>query len=123
MSNDDNRRIADRHAVCLGAEIETEAGRVRSAITRDASATGLLLLTRSTLSPGAAVRVRIFLPGNDPPHLATGRVVRSEPLSAEERGLWSQKVAIAFDQPVLEVDQALAELAERQEQLHGKHGR
>ncbi len=119
MASDDNRRTAARHAVYMGAEIEGDGDRVRSAVTHDASAAGLLLLTRARLEPGQSVRVRIFFPGNDPPRLATGKVVRREPLSADESTLWREKVAIALDEPVPDVERMLIELEEKQGQVYG----
>ena len=120
MASDDNRRTAERHAVYMGAEIEGAGDRARSAVTHDASATGLLLLTRAKLEAGQSVRVRIFFPGDVTPRIASGKVVRSEPLSADESTLWRVKVAIALDEPVPDVERTLAELAEKQEQVYGK---
>lgn len=119
-NRDDNRRTAARHAVYMGAEIEGDGDRVRSAVTQDASTTGLLLLTRARLEPGQSVRIRIYLPGDGEPRITNGKVVRREPLSADESTLWREKVAIALDEPAPDVERTLADLAEKQEQIYGR---
>lgn len=114
-----DRRRAERHDVYIGAEIETESGKVRSAVTEDASTTGLLLLTRARLQPGQRVKLRIFLGPDKTPREASGRVVRNEPLDPEESSLWREKVAVALDEPVPDVARTLAELAAKQAEIYG----
>ena len=80
MTDESNRRIADRHAAYMGAEVTTPTGKIRSAITQDASATGFLLLTRAKLEVGTNVSVRVFLPGpGDSTEVISATVVRREP--------------------------------------------
>ncbi len=117
--DDDNRRTAERHAVYMGAEIELDGDRVASAVTRDASTTGLLLLARTRLEPGQTVRIRIYLPGDGDPRIVTGKVVRREPLNEHENSLWREKVAVALDTPAPDVESTLADLAAKQEKVYG----
>src|SRR5262245_51437429 len=119
--HDDERRRAERHPVYMGAEIETESGRVRSALTEDASATGILLLTRAKVEPGQTVQLRGFLPGGgEEPRLASGRVVRRESLSLEESELWREKVAIELTEPMPDLAAKFEEIAARQAELYGR---
>lgn len=115
MSDAENRRIAERHVVYFVAELLPEHGeRARVAITRDASETGLLLLTRAHVEVGQSVTVRVLLPGDDgkrPP--VTGRVVRREELSPHEVDFWKEKVALQFDAPEAELTRELLEAAAR----------
>ena len=98
MTDENNRRAADRHTVYRGAEITTEAGKSRSAITQDASATGFMLLTRARLEPGSRVSIRVYLPGDgERSELLEGHVVRRIALDPSESSLWREKVAVRFD--------------------------
>jgi hypothetical protein len=122
MGADDNRRTADRHAVYMGAEITTPEGKVRSAITQDASKTGLLLLTRARLEIGAKLSIRVYVPGDeDKSEVVEGHVVRKDPLDINESSLWREKVAVHFDHELPEwLTTALVSVSEKQEQLFGK---
>jgi hypothetical protein len=122
MTDEDNRRAADRHTVYLGAEITTEAGKSRSAITQDASATGFLLLTRARLELGSRVSVRVHLPGDDGrSEVVEGRVVRRIALAPSESSLWREKVAVQFDHgaPAWLVEGFVA-VSARQDALFGR---
>jgi hypothetical protein len=98
----DERRGAPRHSASFSGEIETPSGAQKIAITRDISAGGLLLLTRTQqLTVGEPVKLRVMV-GHEEARV-TGRVVRQEPLGAEESTLWRTKVAITLDpSPVFE---------------------
>jgi|LNFM01.1.fsa_nt_gb hypothetical protein len=120
--SDEDKRAADRHTVYMGAEITTPEGKVRSAITHDASATGLLLLTRARLEPGAKISIRVYVPGqDDKSEVVEGTVVRNHVLDANESSLWREKVAVHFDKPLPEwLTGAVVQVSEKQEQLFGK---
>ncbi|MBL8683525.1 MAG: PilZ domain-containing protein [Myxococcales bacterium] len=122
MGDEDNRRAADRHTVYMGAEITTPEGKVRSAITQDASATGLLLLTRAKIEIGAKISIRVYVPGeDDKSEVVEGTVVRKHALDASESSLWREKVAVHFDTNLPEwLTGAFVSVSEKQEQLFGK---
>lgn len=117
----EDRRIAPRHNAYLGAELDLGEGPVRSAITHDGSATGLLLLTRATLEVGQNLSIRCFVKEG---HVITvpGKVVRHEALGPEENSLWRSKVAIVMEAPHPELAEHIAAVAERQAQTYGKEG-
>lgn len=119
---DSDRRSASRLPVLLGAEIETPDGRVRSAVSKDASPSGLLLLTRAEVAVGDKVRLHVHRSDTAlPPFEVRGQVVRTEPLDASEALLWKRKVAIALDGSPPELFADARELAEHQAKLyHGK---
>ena len=92
----DERRGSQRHNASFAGEIETPEGQQKIAITRDVSANGLLLLTRTQqLTVGEAVKLRVMFEHQEV-HVS-GRVVRQEPLGVEESTLWRTKVAITLD--------------------------
>src|SRR5689334_11951455 len=101
MTDGQNRRRAERHPVHFMAELSTNPSEeAYIAVTRDASAVGVLVLTRSGLEAGQEVSVKIVLP-SDPsaPRVLRCKVVRKEALSAEEAGIWNEKVALELLDP------------------------
>jgi hypothetical protein len=119
MTDESDRRIADRHAAYMGAEVTTPQGKIRSAITQDASATGFLLLTRAALEVGSSVSVRVFLPG-DVTEVISATVVRREPLDPSEVALWREKVAVQFERPLPAMAEHFQSISEKQRELFGK---
>jgi hypothetical protein len=119
MAEDESdRRAAERHAVYIGAEIDVGNGPVRSAITRDGSATGLLLLTRAKVEIGQVVKINVFLSEGESRTLSA-RVVRQDPLDAEENALWRQKVAVEMSEADPDLAAKLADLARHQAATYG----
>ncbi len=114
----DERREAPRHSAYIGAEIDTGEGPVRAAITRDGSATGLLLLTRAELAVGQAVKLKVFFVEGDFHHVS-GKVVRQEELDPEENTLWRTKVAVQMDAPDPVLAKHFEDLAEKQAKIYG----
>lgn len=96
-----DRRRAERHEVYFAAELLREGGdRARVAITRDASETGVLVLTRARLEVGQRLSLRVLLPGEAKhPRTLAATVIRREALSPAEIDFWKEKVAVRFDDP------------------------
>jgi hypothetical protein len=82
------------------------------AISHNVSGRGMLLVTARTLEVGASVQVVVSLPpdGETEKHLH-GRVVRVEENTDDPHGLWPHRLAVEFDEPVADLEQALAELS------------
>ena len=91
----DERRTFPRYPASLAAEVETDAGSVEVAITRDLNATRLALLTRLDVVLGSLVKVTVLLDGE--PVVIRGTCVREEVLAPEQRTIWRTKVVIAVD--------------------------
>jgi len=120
MSDTEDRRREARHHVYLAAEIYVDSGSVRTAITKDVSARGMLVLTRARLIAGQTVKLRVYLPGDeDRVEVVAGRVVRQEPLAPDERGTWCEKVAVAFDDDRTSLAEEFAGLAAEQARIYG----
>lgn len=118
MTDASDRRAAARHNVYIGAEIQTGQGPVRSAITRDGSATGLLLLTRAKLELGQEVQISVFLNEGEQ-RAVSARVVRQEPLDSDENALWRSKVAVVMSAPDADLAKRLEQIAEQQAETYG----
>lgn len=89
------RREATRHAASLPAQIETDSGRYTVAVTRDVSATGLLVHSHHPLEVGSSVTVYVAVAGEQ--YAVTGKVVRGEPLAHEDMAMWRAKSAVVLD--------------------------
>ena len=113
------RRRKARHSVYLPAELLVEGTTPRTVITKNISEIGLQLLTRADLSNGESVVLKIYLPGDEMRSVdVRGKAVRLEQLSDEERGIWRNKVAFAFDEAQPEVAQRFKEFAAEQAKPH-----
>jgi hypothetical protein len=110
----DERRQADRHPVYTTAEMLTDAGEVKIAITQDASDTGLLLMTRAKLEVEQKIKIRIHLHDGQPPRVLDGRVVRRMTLPPGVSPLWREQVAVQLDESAPDVAAALKDLATRE---------
>jgi hypothetical protein len=113
------RRQGNRHSVYLAAELVVEGTEPRTAITKNISAAGLLLLTRANLNSGDGVVVKIYPPGDELRSVEVpGKVVRLEELADEEKGIWRIKAAFAFDETQPEVAQEFERLAAEQAKIY-----
>lgn len=122
MDERDERRHAERHEAFVGAELELEGMQGRwTAMTKDLSATGLLLFCRGHLKLEQPLTLFLFLPGDGPPLEVRGKVVRRKELSAEESTLWSEKVAVAFDALPADVAETFEALSREQAHTLGRH--
>jgi hypothetical protein len=113
-----NRRTAERHLACFPAEVKRPDGETRYSIIRDLSKTGALLLVRTDLDVGDRVRLTLHLSERGfTTSAASGKVVRTEPLSDDEVGLWTRKIAVQFDEPLDMAESELEALRERRARL------
>jgi hypothetical protein len=113
------RRIGVRHFACFPAHIGRPDGAKRVAMIHDLSVSGALLVVRAQLAVGDAVSLQLFVTGDpDSRTRAThARVVRIEPLEPAEQALWSHRVAVQFDEPLVDFEPEIRALEARQRQL------
>jgi hypothetical protein len=115
QETESERRIAVRHFACFPVHIDDGAGRKRTAVIRDLSVNGTLLLTRAVLAVGDRVSLNLYLTGDtETPIVAEGRVVRFERRSPEITTIWPNSVAVQFDAPIPEHEEAIRQLADHQ---------
>jgi hypothetical protein len=113
------RRGGFRHLACFPAHLETEQGTPRSALIRDLSVSGALLLTRARLAIGDEVKLSLYLREGLEPFATTARVVREEKRTSEMVHPWTKAVAVQFDQLLPELEDEAKSLADRQAALRG----
>jgi hypothetical protein len=114
------RRGDPRHLACFPAHVETEAGGQRSALIRDLSVSGALLLTRARLAVGDPVRLSLYLEEGAEPYHVTARVVRRERLPIEQAHPWTKAVGVQFEPALPELEADAVALAARQAALYAK---
>ncbi len=94
-----DRRVATRHIAHLAAEIEIDGKVVGCGVSVDASAQGILVLTRRKLDVGQNLVVRLRVPHEPDSRRLEGVVVRITQLPIERRRIWRYDAAIAFHSP------------------------
>jgi hypothetical protein len=114
------RRGDTRHFACFPAHVETATGVARSALIRDLSVSGALLLTRARLGVGDTVKLSLYLREGAEPFAVTARVVREETRSNEMVHPWTKSVAVQFEAPIPELEGEAKALADRQAVLAGR---
>jgi hypothetical protein len=115
---DSDRREGLRHFSCFPAHIEQDDG-PRTAIIRDVSVTGAHLVTRAKLAEGQVVKLALYITTDvNHPRSVMGKVVRFES-RLEDRSDWPYSVGIRFDEPLLDCEEEIKSLAEKQEKLFG----
>ncbi len=111
----DDRRLGVRHFACFPVHIDDGVTRKRTAVIRDLSVTGTLLLTRAVLQVGDSVSLSLYIsPDTDHPVLATGRIVRFENRGRDFTSIWPNSLAVQFDEPLAEHEAAIKAVAEHQ---------
>lgn len=113
------RRIGVRHFACFPAHIERTGDAKRTAMMHDLSITGALLVVNAKLAVGDIVSLQLHVSGDADARTRSthARVVRVERLEPAARGIWSHRVAVQFDEPLVDFEPEIMALGERQRQL------
>lgn len=114
------RRGDYRHLACFPAHLHTEQGVVRTALIRDLSVSGALLLTRAAYAAGDPIKLSLYLAEGEEPTLVEGKVVRSSRRTGELAHPWTRSVAVRFDETVDALEPLVKQLAEKQAALFAK---
>src|SRR6185369_12465198 len=92
----------------------------RSALIRDLSVGGALLLTRAKLQVGDRVMLTLYLREGLEAFTVDGKVVREEKRPPEMVHPWTHCAAVQFDEHHKEFEEEAKALAERQAALSGR---
>lgn len=116
-----DRRAGTRHLACFAAEIQMERWNgARTAVIRDLSVTGALLLTGAKVKIGDTVTLNLYILGDETMHTVLGKIVRCERRDAATAGLWPFSVGVHFDAPLDALEAQIKEVAVRQAALLGR---
>jgi hypothetical protein len=118
-----DRRVALRHQAFFPAEVVVGSGAKRTAMIRDLSVTGVLLLTGARVVIGDEITLHMYLTGDpNQSREVKGRVVRDERRSVDVSDIWPYAAAIQFAEPFPENELAsVRALAEKQARLTGSN--
>src|SRR5690349_550359 len=99
------RREHTRTRVWIPVEVRTEAVPQVLGVSHDLSRKGVLVSAAQPIAVGVRVTATLSLPAEPPvTRVLGGRVVRSGRNEDDPDGLWPFRFAIAFDEPIDEVD-------------------
>jgi len=114
----EERRTAARRIACIPAYLDSMRDEQDLALIRDVSARGARLFTRTELSVGLAVHLRLYVRGDSaPPNEARGRVVRSESRDIAVSDVWPWEIAVEFEAPLEDDGEEIEALSQRQLEL------
>src|SRR4051812_30203828 len=88
------RRRDLRHLACFPAHLHTAEGVARSALIRDLSVSGALLLTRARFKVGDRIKLTLYLSDGIELYPIEGSVVREERRTAELAHPWTKSIAV-----------------------------
>lgn len=96
----DDRRGEPRTAAVLSVDLASDTKGGRLGVTRDLSATGLLIVTPSHFTKGDRLKIKVHAGGSEVGVDVCGRVTRVDenPISSPE--LWRYRVGIELDNPL-----------------------
>ena len=95
----DERREGKRHTLWVPIELRQGQEVRMLAVSRNISASGVLVIVGATLEVGGRVDLELQVPGETDEALS-GEIVRVEVNEEDPDGLWRYRLAIRFDQPV-----------------------
>ena len=116
----DERRREFRHLACFPAHLHAGPGVARSALIRDLSVSGALLLTRARFAAGAPIELSLYLDDSPEAYKVSAKVVRSARRTGELAHPWTMSLAVRFDHPLTEIEPQVKALAVRQAALFGR---
>lgn len=91
------RRVYQRHEICLSVRADTSAKPGRLGMSRNGSGSGMLFGTPSRFGIGERIRVTFRLPWVDYESAVTGTIVRIE---RQNNDSWcNHLIAVSFDDP------------------------
>ena len=114
------RRRDLRHLACFPAHLHTGEGVARSALIRDLSVSGALLLTRARFKVGDRVKLTLYLNDGLEVYPIEGSVVREERRSVDLAHPWTKSVAVKFDRLLADLEPQIKALADHQARMLGR---
>jgi hypothetical protein len=116
----EERRRDFRHLACFPAHLHAGPGVARSALIRDLSVSGALLLTRARFKAGDPIELSLYLDDRPEAYKVAGHVVRSARRDGQLAHPWTMSLGVRFDRPLTELEPQIKALARRQAALFGR---
>jgi hypothetical protein len=99
-----DRRSAFRHTAHMAAVIEVDGTVVDCGVSRDASANGLRLMTRTDLTAGTVIDLLLYVIEGSSPRRLRGIVAHSEKLPIKEQDVWIYCLGISILDPPTDLE-------------------
>ncbi len=93
------RRASPRTRVTIAVGIDGSVRKHRFGVSRDASATGMLVATPSRFEVGEELALTVFLGVSERRHVR-GRVIRVEVCPMRSAEMWRYRLALQYSEPV-----------------------
>ena len=104
----EDRRSQERYPVWLPIHFGEGDAAEELAVSYDISEGGIQISTAKPLAVGAEITIRFrMVPDDGEERVARGLIVRSERNRDDPEGLWPFRMAVAFREPVPELEAAL----------------
>jgi hypothetical protein len=116
----EERRRDFRHLACFPAHLHGGPGVARSALIRDLSVSGALLLTRARFNSGDSIELSLYLDDRAEAYKVAGHIVRSARRTGELAHPWTMSLGVRFDRPLTDLEPQIKALATRQAALFGR---
>ena len=113
MSESKDKREAPRKPVHLVVTIELDGEEIGCGVSRDASGTGFLLLTRLNLAPGRKLVLQVFVPNEEDPRRLEATVVRCEQIPRGSGIVWDYRIAVKIHEPPTDLGDIVQSLVKR----------
>ena len=114
-TDSEERRGRERHQAYFPAYMTVEQN-LRSALVKDLSAQGAMLLTRAHPVEGSEVQLQLHIAPESEPTKVKARVLRVERWG-NGKGWWPYSVAVRFDKALNKQERAVATLSKRQREI------
>ena len=117
QGNDDGgveRRESTRHIACFPAEVDPGQDWATTALIRDLSTTGAMLLSRVPFTVGEPIVLQLHVSAHLGPRQVSARVLRISPNPTSHQPIWPHEIAVQFDEAVLDLEGEIREIANRQ---------
>ncbi|MBW2454567.1 MAG: PilZ domain-containing protein [Deltaproteobacteria bacterium] len=107
------RRVRERHLVCVTAEVRPDEDNKQVAVIHDMSVEGVYLHAQAPVPEGESVALTIRLTSDPegPTVDTTAQAVRVDRLPRERADFWTHGIALRFDEPLADLEEEIGDLA------------
>lgn len=105
----EERRRAKRYVLWIPVQVTSGPEARMLAVSRNVSWSGVLVIAAAHLEVGAKVTLSLSMPDEDE-RTVEGEIVRVEPNEEDPDGLWRHRLAVRFDAPQPELEEAFDRL-------------
>lgn len=113
MADTNDKRVAPREPVHFVAEMELDGERLGCGVSRNASGSGMLLLTLVEPPVGSKLVVRLYVPRESQPRVLDATVVRTEKVLPTEGLVWLFRIGVHLDSAPADLQDVISSIVKR----------